>query len=80
MNKETEFSEDSPEPGQKVFVFVNFSSNCNVEVEKLKSKVTHLGGGGEVVENSVTWDARITHVISKNFVKSEIVLAGKFLS
>ena len=73
---ETECSEDSPDPGQKVFVFVNFESNCNVEVENLKSKVRNLGG--EVIENAVTWDARITHVISKNFVKSEIVLAGKF--
>ena len=67
---------DSPESGgRKVFVFVNFVSN--VEVEELKTKAKSLGG--EVVENSVTWDPRIAHVISKNFVKSEIVLAGKLV-
>ena len=59
----------------KVFVFVNFVSN--VEVEELTTKAKTLGG--EVVKNAVTWDPRITHVISKTFAKSEIVLAGKFV-
>ena len=75
MENEAKSSQNSPEPGdQNFFVFVNFEANS--EVEELKIKARTLGG--QVVENAVTWDPRISHVISKNFVKSEMVLAGKF--
>ena len=75
MENEAKSSQNSPEPGgQKVFVFVNFVSVSEVEELKLKARTL----GGQVVENAVTWDPRISHVISKNFVKSEMVLAGKF--
>ena len=57
---------------QKVFVLINFVSK--VEVEKLKFKVRRLGG--QVVENDDTWNPRITHIVSDNFLKAEIVLAG----
>ena len=68
MERDSDFS-------QKVFVFINFVSH--VEVEELKFKVKNLGG--QVVENDVTWDPRITHIVSDNFRKAEIVLAGKII-
>ena len=57
---------------QKVFVFINFS---HVEVNELKFKVKNLDG--KSVENDVSWDPKITHIVSNNFKKAEIVLAGK---
>ena len=81
MDKDTDY-DDGVGPGrdsqsQKVqvfmFVFVDFEK---LEEEDLKVKVTNLGG--QIVENNVTWDPRVTHVIAQTFIKSEIVLAGKF--
>ena len=58
---------------QKVFVFINF--DLHVEVKELKVKVKKLGG--QFVENDISWDPKITHIVSNNFKKAEIVLAGK---
>ena len=70
MDKDTDNPHDF---SQKVFVLVNFESRS--ELKKLKFKLRNLGG--EIVENSVTWDPRVSHVIGKTFAKSEIILAGK---
>ena len=59
---------------QKVFVCLSVDFE-KLEVEELTVKVRSLGG--QVVENNVTWDPRVTHVIGKTFIKAEIVLAGK---
>ena len=74
MDKDADSSEDNPlDDSRKVFVFLNYESSS--EVKNLRFKVRNLGG--DIVENTVTWDPRVTHVIDKTFVKSEIVLAGK---
>ncbi len=70
MDKDTDSSKVND--SQPFFVVLNFEATVE---EDIKAKVRRLGG--EIVENALTWDPRVTHVINRTFVKSEIVLAGK---
>ena len=74
----SKYNPDDDIDGQKVFVFIFTNYVSSLEEENLAYKLRSLGGGKiAIVENNVTWDPRVTHVIAKTFVKSEIVLAGK---
>ena len=56
----------------RYFVLTGFTDRH--EIKSLHNKIEKLGG---IVLYDVTWNDKITHVISKSFATSELVLAGK---
>ena len=66
-----EFAEDW---GEKTRYFVLTGFNDRKERLGLENKIQHLRG--EVLYD-VTWNDHITHVISKSFASTELVLGGK---
>ena len=66
-----EFAEDW---GERTPSFVLTGFNDRKERLGLENKIQHLGG--EVLYD-VTWNDHITHVISKSFTSTELVLGGK---
>ena len=65
-----EFAEDW---GERTPSFVLTGFNDRKERLGLENKIQHLGG--EVLYD-VTWNDHITHVISKSFASTELVLGG----
>ena len=66
-----EFAEDW---GERKPYFVLTGFNDKKERVGLENKIRNLGG--EVLYD-VTWNDHITHVISKSFASTELVLGGK---
>ena len=69
QDAEINFPEDGN--GDKYFCFTGFYESEKIDLAR---KVESLGG---FVLSDVTWNDHCTHVISRTFEKSEIVLAGK---
>ena len=58
----------------RCFVLTGFTDRH--EIKSLHHRIEKLGG---IVLYDVTWNDKITHVISKSFATSELVLAGKLI-
>jgi len=69
QDAEISFQEDDCD-GDKFFSFTGFNSS---EIRDLSKKIDYLGGH---ILRETKWNDKCTHVISKTFEKSEIVLAG----
>ena len=71
MDQDAEINFPEDLDADKYFCFTGFNDR---EVRDLTRKVDKLGG---VVLTDATWNSHATHVISRTFEKSEIVLAGR---
>lgn len=73
MDDDGELYEFAEDWGEKTPYFVLTGFNDRKERLWLEDKIQHLGG--ELLYD-VTWNDHITHVISKSFASTELVLGG----